>query len=115
MSAGILHLTVDQGATYNQRLTWKVNSNPVNLDGYSARMKARLIKTSTPVLSLTSTLGGGLTLGEAAGTIDIYISAQQTASIPANKYHYDLEIVAPNGDVTRLVKGTLTVTPEFTY
>lgn len=115
MSAGILHLTVDQGATYNQRLTWKINSNEVNLAGYSARMKARLIKTSTPVVSLTSAVGGGLTLGAAPGTIDIYMSAAQTASIPANKYHYDLELVAPNGDVTRLVKGTMTVTPEFTY
>jgi hypothetical protein len=115
MSAGILNLTADQGATFSQTLTWKINKNAVNLTGYSARMKVRAGKTTNPVVSLTSSASGGITLGGSAGTIAILISATSMKSVPSGKYYYDLELESSSGVVTRLVKGTFTVTPEMTY
>ena len=117
MPAGILHLTVEQGTTYSQRLTWKINSNSVNLTGYTARMKVRTPnrRDKEPLISLTSAAGGGITLGGSAGTIDIAISATSTATLVPAKYTYDLELVSSSGAVTRLVKGTFTVVAEVTY
>ena len=117
MTAGILNLTIEQGTTYSQRLTWKIDSNAVNLTGYTARMKVRAVnrRDREPLISLTSSAGGGITLGGSAGTIDIAISAASTASLVPEKYTYDLELVSSGGVVTRLVKGTVTVAAEVTY
>lgn len=110
--AGIVNLTADQGATFTQRLTWKIDGNPVNLTGYTARMKVKNIVRNFEVISITSS--SGITLGGSAGTIDMLVSAADMTRIVAGKYSYDLELVSPGGVVTRLVKGTFTVTPEVT-
>lgn len=117
MSAGILNLTVEQGTTFSQRLTWKINSNAVDLTGYTARMKVRVPnrRDKEPLLSFTTSTGGGITLGGSAGTIDISISAATTAALVPAKYTYDLELVSSGGVVTRLVKGTFIVVAEVTY
>lgn len=112
MLAGVLNLTIEQGATFTQRLTWKVDGVAVNLTGYTARMKVRERLNEPAIISLTT--GSGIVLGGAAGTVDITISAANTALLNYGKYIYDLELV--NGaTVTRLVKGKITVDPEVTY
>jgi hypothetical protein len=118
MSAGIHNIKVEQGATFSQNFTWKVSGNPVNLTGYLARLKVR-DTTRRPsavneMISLSSP-NAGIILGGAAGTIEVTISASSTAAVVAGKYVYDLELVAPNTTVTRLLKGTFTVLSEVTY
>lgn len=110
--AGILNLVADQGATYTQRLTWKIDGNPVNLTGYTARMKVKNVVKNFEAISITSS--SGIALGGSAGTIDLTVSAADMTKVVAGKYSYDLELVSPGGVVTRLVKGTFTVTPEVT-
>ena len=118
MSAGIHNIKVEQGATFSQTFTWKISANPVDLTGYTARLKvrdtARRPSAANEMISLTSP-SGGIVLGGAAGTIAVTISASATASLLAGKYVYDLELVAPNTTVTRLIKGTFTVLSEVTY
>jgi hypothetical protein len=110
--AGIVNLTADQGATFTQRLTWKIDGNPVNLTGYTARMKVKNTIRNNVVVSITHL--SGITLGGSAGTIDLAISAADTTTLIPGKYSYDLELVAPGGTVTRLIRGHFTVTPEVT-
>jgi hypothetical protein len=114
VSPGILNLTFPQGATWDLSLTYKAsNGTPVNLTNYTARMQVRSSYASaTAVLSLTDT--AGITLGGAAGTVVVAVSASTAATIEANQYVYDLELVSGGGTVTRLVQGTFTVTPEVT-
>jgi hypothetical protein len=109
-----LNLTFPQGATWNLALTWNDDSgDPINLTGYTARMQVRAsYDSATSVLALTN--GSGLTLGGAAGTITLAVSATQSASVAAANYVYDLELQSGGGEVVRLVEGTLTVTPEVT-
>jgi hypothetical protein len=118
MSAGIHNIKVEQGATFSQTFTWKISSNAVNLTGYTARLKvrdtSRRPSAVNEIISLTSP-SGGIVLGGAAGTIAVTISASATASVVAGKYVYDLELVASDTTVTRLVKGTFTVLSEVTY
>jgi hypothetical protein len=118
MSAGIHNIKVEQGATFSQTFTWKISSNPVDLTGYLARLKVRDVNRRASavneMISLSSP-SGGIVLGGALGTIAVTISASATAAVLAGKYVYDLELVAPNTTVTRLLKGTFTVLAEVTY
>lgn len=122
MSAGIHKFIVEQGATFRRTITYKVNKNPVNLTGWSARMQVRVPvgrSTSRPfhdkslILSLT-TSNGGLTLGGAAGTIVIYISPQTSSTIPAGEYVYDLELESAPTEVVRLLQGNFVISEETT-
>lgn len=118
MSAGVHKITAEKGATFSQPFTWKINSNAVNLTGYTARMKVRDPKRAPSVnqiVSLTSASGGGITLGGAAGTITVTISATTMESIVAGKYVYDLELESGDGTVTRLLNGPFIVLDEVTY
>jgi hypothetical protein len=110
---GTLNLTCYQGASFDRTLTWKIDGLAVNLTGYTARMQVRTTYSSaTTALSLTS--GSGITLGGAAGTILIEISATTTSGLTEGQYVYDLELVSSTGSVTRLVEGTFIVDPEVT-
>lgn len=124
MPAGKYHIAIDQGATFRKAITWKDGAgNPVNLNGYAARMQVRSsFASSTTVLNMT-TDNGKIMLGGSAGTISLYLSASDTASLstasPADFGDafvgvYDLELVAPSGDVTRLLQGSFAVNPEVT-
>jgi hypothetical protein len=114
MKPGIVNLVCPQGATFRRTLTWKIGNTPINLTGYSARMQVReAYDSSSFLLSLTSS-NAGITLGGPLGTIVFYISNIDTSNIRAGVYVYDLELIAPNGDVTRLIQGKFDTTPEVT-
>lgn len=116
MAASKINLAVDQGATYTKRVTWKTGkpATPVDLTGASARMQVRA-KVDSPdiLLSLTSP-DGGITLGGAAGTVDIRIEATATAGFQWKSGVYDLEIQFADGTVRRLLAGSVAVSPEVT-
>ena len=114
MAAGTLDFTIEQGATFNLLLTWKIDTVPVNLTGYTARLQARVdVEDSEVIVSLT-TSNGGITLGGSAGTISLDQTATQTTLLPAGTYVYDLELISTNSTVTRLVQGELLISPEVT-
>lgn len=108
-------IEINQGATFELTVTWKDSAGTaINLTGYSARMQVReTYSSSSTIVSLTN--GSGITLGGAAGTIAILISATTTAALTAPfSGVYDLELVSAGGVVTRLLQGAATVTPEVT-
>lgn len=113
MAAGTLDFTIEQGATFNLLLTWKIDGTPVNLTNWTARLQARVDVDDTEVV-LSLTTGAGITLGGAAGTISLDQSATQTAILPAGNYIYDLELISGASAVTRLVQGELNISPEVT-
>lgn len=111
-----IKLTIYQGATFRKRLTWKAGTPaaPVDLTGCTARMQVRAeVDSPTALLTLT-TENGRITLGGAAGTIELYVSDEDTAAIDWEGGAWDLEIVHPSGEVTRLAQGAIMVSPEVT-
>lgn len=105
--------TAGQGETFDRTVTWKIGDVAVNLTGYTARLQVRKThKSTSAVVSLTQ--ASGLTLGGAAGTIQIVISATATAALTAGRYVYDLELVSGDGRVKRLLEGAFVLTPEVT-
>jgi len=115
MAAGSLDITIEQGATWNLVLTWKINGTPVDLTSYTGRLQARVdVDDSETIMSLTTAAGGGIVLGDALGTITLSRSATETAALATGEFVYDLELQSSGGEVTRLVQGSLVVTAEVT-
>ena len=108
--------TIDQGADWFINFTYENPAGtPVNITGYTAALQIRTSPLArTAVLTLTD--GDGITITGASGLIECHATAEQTAAIVNAKYAYDLEITstAPEYTVTRLVQGTVIVTPQVT-
>ncbi len=112
--AGSFDFTIEQGATFNLVMTWKIDTVPVNLTGYTARLQARVaVEDTATVLSMT-TAGGGITLGGAAGTITLDQTATQTTALAVGSFVYDLELISSANFVTRLLQGELIISAEVT-
>jgi len=110
MSAGTYNTTLEQGATFSRTLTYKdAAGNAIDLTGYTARMQARpYVGSPNKVLDLT-TENGGISIAAATGKITWTVAASVTAAIKQDSLVYDLELIAPDGTVTRVIQGTLTV------
>jgi len=114
MSAGKYDLTLEQGATVTQVLTWKdYLGTPVNLTGFTARMQARRQVNDLEILLDLTTANSGIVLGGVLGTVAINISAAATALISGVAV-YDLELVSGSSVVTRLVEGKIFFSPQVT-
>lgn len=91
---------------------------PVDMAGFTARMQVK-DKPGGTVLSSTDVDDAPLnvitvTIDNAAKTITLNISATNTAALAWKKGVYDLEMVSGTGEVTALLTGSITVTPEVT-
>lgn len=104
-----------QGATFTRTITWKDEGGAlVDLTGFAARLHMReTIDSAAAFLTLT-TENGGITLGGVAGSITLLASATDTSAITVTQGVYDLELVAGNGTVTRLLEGLVAVVREVT-
>jgi hypothetical protein len=87
---------------------------PVDITGYTARMQARANVSSEDILLDLSSGGGEIVVDSTAKTITVTIEAADTAALEWKAAVYDLEMVAADGAVTRLLQGGLTVVPEVT-
>jgi hypothetical protein len=141
MPAGVHSFTrengtqMEQGARFLRPLVWAASvdgsGNPVgpfSLVNFTARMQLRTSKTASgpPSLSITSASGkikkgDGTTFGAAGhtdGTILIDVPDEDTSALTVaegdSSYYYDLEVEDSSGNVTRLLEGRVTVTPEVT-
>ena len=114
MIPGKYNMVCPQGSTFNQVLTYSIDNEPVDLTGYSARMKVKEKHTSSVAELDLNTSNDGVSLGGEDGTITINIDAGSTAELVAKEYVYDLELVSSSDIVTRLIEGKFIVTPEVT-
>ena len=112
-----LNLEIDQGSTFTKNISWRDADNVAyNLSTWAARMMIRKHYAdkdkSAPVVSLTSV--DGITLGSSGDNIIITITDDLTEDIPGGIYYYDLELISPSQEVTKLLRGKVTVVPEVT-
>lgn len=120
------NLTVFEGETWSFVFVYRDASGIVDLTGYSARMAVRrFISGGLRVYLSTGSdaAGGTLALGGTSGTIAMAMTDLETSAIMVNndlddiihgikrrmdeQFIYDLEVVAPSGDVSRPISGDL--------
>jgi len=113
MTPGKYNMICPQGSTFAKQLTYAIDGDPVDLTTYTARMQVREKHTSKIAVVSLTTENGGIVLGDDEGTINLYIPDEETSTISAKNYVYDLELVS-SGEVYRILEGKFVVTPEVT-
>jgi hypothetical protein len=117
---GNYNFCIDQFATLTRIFTWFAGQccgaagsqpAPVDLTGYTASMQIKPYPLSSVVFYDASS---DITLGGIDGTIMLVIPAEETADFTWWNGVYDLLLTAPNGNVTRLLSGTVSVCPGVT-
>ena len=104
------NLIIDQGTSFVTTLALTDSSdNPLNLNLYTYQAQMRKHYSSSNSVSFTVT-GDGNT-----GVLTLSLSANNTANIAAGRYVYDVEITeSSSSNITRVVEGIVTVTPNVT-
>lgn len=103
-----VNLTIDQGATFSVDFIVKDSNNDVvNLTDYVGAGQLRRNYASNSSTSFTIGVYSN-------GTVRASLSANQTSTLAADRYVYDIEIQNGLNEVTRIVEGIVTVTPQVT-
>lgn len=116
MPAARLNLVIERGADFSTVITWRDEADVlVNLTGYSGEMDVREERADTATQIATFTDGNGrITLGGAAGTITLSMTAVDTAALTAGTGWFDLLLTTGGGLVTRLVEGVVVIAERVT-
>lgn len=107
------HFVIEQGATLTKPLRWRAGGVAVDLTGWTARCQLRPAPRSAALFDELSTDNGRLTLSD-HGEITLQWPAGVTAGFDFACAHYDVLLMAPDGAVTRLLEGQITITPRTT-
>lgn len=104
------NLILDQGSTFTTTVeVTDENDDPIDLTNYTGAGQIRKHYTSSNATSFSVSLGG------AAGTITLGLTATQTANLVAGRYVFDVELTSTGpGAVSRILEGIVTVTPQVT-
>lgn len=119
MAAASYDILIEQGSTFRLVLTLRDANGTVDLTGCAARMQFREKVADQVILySLTQSNGGAVindqTNPDERGKIYLYISDEDTATFTWRSAKYDLELEQSNGDVQRLIQGTVKNSFEVT-
>ena len=110
MAAATYNFTIEQGATFTRLLTLKENESVMNLTGYSVASQLRQTHDTNVV---TGTFTATVT-NASAGQLTLSMTPSTTGAMEEGMYVYDVEITAPNENVTRILQGRVTLTPQVT-
>jgi hypothetical protein len=103
-------LTVKNGDTFRKTLTvTKDDGTVANLTGATLTFYMGLRHATTPTLTVPLAIADPAT---GKGTLEL--TAIQTAALAAGTpYFYEVELISDNGDVSTIVEGVITVTPDL--
>lgn len=103
------NLVIDQGSTFSTDLTLTdENGDPLTLVGYTANSQIRKWYTSSNASATFTT-----SINTTSAVITLTLTANQTSNLVSGRYVYDVEI-SSDGEVSRIVEGIVTVTPQVT-
>jgi hypothetical protein len=107
------HLTIRKGDTLALTLTYTdSDGNAIDLTGYSANFQVR--NTSLASLLLEASTDGdspGIALGDADGTIEVTVDADDTAGVGVASGVYGLTLTSGDGVTTTILYGDVTILP----
>lgn len=117
MAAGEYSFTIDQGATFSKSFAVSQRNpdgtkTPVNITGCTIRMVAKAdYDDPAPIISLSTVEppGGIQITNGAAGQFRVDMNRVMTAAFKFSQITYDAEMETPDGVVTPLLEGTITL------
>lgn len=103
------NLVIDQGSTFSTDLSLTdENGDPLVLTGYTANSQIRKWYTSSNTSAVFS-----VSIDTNNAIITLGLTANQTSNLVAGRYVYDVEL-NDGAEVSRIVEGVVTVTPQVT-
>lgn len=111
--SGVYNIVAEQGSTYKLDFTISIDGTPWDFTGYIVRMQVRADYNTSAKLIEATTSNDKIT-ANAAGRIQVTVSATEMSSVPAGRWVYDIEVESAGGEVTRVLEGKFLVTPEVT-
>lgn len=106
-------LLIPQGSTYKHTFHYRDDNDAVvSLNGYTARMQIR--ETVGAAAALYTSISGHFVIDGPLGDVVLEIPEAITAAWTWTRGVYDIEIIAADLKVTRLVSGKVKVSPEVT-
>lgn len=114
MSATVIDLTIEQGATFEYE--WSVvdeNDAVADLSGYTAKMQIRRSASDTTALLTLSTADDSLTIVTATGLVIAHLDDAATLALTWRNAIYDV-LLTDGTDTWRIVEGAVTVTGNVT-
>lgn len=112
-------LVIPQGSTWNR--SWTVtdaNNNPLTITGWSVRSQIRSSATSPVVLfEWNTTAGAGIGTASVSGsTVTITLTGTTDSALWTFMTGvYDVVLTDPSGHPTRIVEGSIRITPSVTH
>ncbi len=104
------NLTVDQGSFFLSTVSVAdVDNNAIDLTNYTYRGQARRTYNSSTAYDfiVTSPIPSN-------GELNLQLGSETTSAMKPGRYVYDVEIIAANNAVTRVLEGQLEITPRVT-
>lgn len=103
------NIFIDQGTTHSTQLAVNdTNGNAVDLTGYTGAAQLRKHYTSSNSISFS------VSITAYPGAITLNLSANTTANLQSGRYVYDVEVTDSQGQVSRMIEGIATISPNVT-
>lgn len=118
MTAGRYDITCEQGASFIRLIKLYDSSNePRDLTGYEARMHVRRTKNASSTIIELSTDNGRIIIEPTEdmplGAIQLVLTAEETSYL-TDEGVYDLELIATDNSVERVLQGRFKLDLEVT-
>lgn len=104
------NILIDQGADFETSINvTDDDGNIINLSGYTGSAQMRKYYTSSTSYSFNVSITASL------GIVTLSMNAANSATISPGRYVYDCELTyTTSNQISRLVEGIATVTPQVT-
>lgn len=103
------NLVVDQGSTFSTSINLTdTDGQALSLESYTGAAQMRKHYTSSNSVSFAVGIEAN------TGVVSLSLTANQTANIVAGRYLYDVELTDGSNNVSRIIEGIVTVTPNIT-
>ena len=107
-----LDITIDQGATFTQRLTIKSSDGSNIADIATTTIASQLrVDYSSSDIAASFTFSW---IDHTNGIVDMILTAPSSAALTGVRYVYDVNLTFASGVVIRLLEGRAKVRPEVT-
>ena len=105
---------VDQNSTFTFEVLYlDEDENPIQLNNHTAKMQVRDTQGGKK-LAFTLTENDGIVISPTEGKLSIAISADRTTKMFYPKSAYDLVLIDPSVNKTRLLEGYMTLNRAVT-
>lgn len=106
--AAVHNLYIDQGADFSADIEIFDDFNTAwNLTGYTGAAKIKKSYYSSTSTAFTVSVN-------AAGSVNLALTATNTSSLAEGRYLYDVVITSSGGTKTRVIEGLVTINPGVT-